>query len=359
MSTRPADTMGAFACAVVAPLAALTAYWWRARTRPQIPRPIMPVIRSSDRAPSSDVANMVKAVTESPAVTPQPATTSTDVVPEPVAGASIVSAATAKTADVADAAPVVHVDLFALRFDQQTVLWSVGVTTGFVPFYYHCDDIDDTSWGCGYRTVQMLIWQVRTHARMLGEPAQSGVPSIGDIIARLQRLQDEGANVSGFGMGEWLSLDGITLSLGDQGLRDCRILALSNISDIDNIVDGLRDHFVTADLLVICEGSGVIFALAGVRCVMDPSSASGMSYEFFVVDPHGPPQPVDARHHSSWSFHGGIGWVSLRALLFESTYAELALAMPNARLSDAEVLQHTGGWRFLLCSPGHALDQSS
>eukprot|EP01139_Manchomonas_bermudensis_P014894 Amastigsp_a509136_30.p1 type:complete len:355 gc:universal Amastigsp_a509136_30:68-1132(+) len=236
------------------------------------------------------------------------------------------------------------------------VLWSCGVTR-FRPFYYCCDGFDDSGWGCGYRCIQALVWQVQEQAWLLEKTTPVGVPSLEAICKTLNEAELASAlrgespqeQPQVYALGEWLAVDAVTRYLGTCGLADCRMFSLSSAARLDELAESLREHFVTRDLFAIVEGTGQLFLVGGVRCV---ARNARPEVDFFVVDVHGPPQLLGTGPQAAeaFAFTGGVGWVSARALLFDSAREQLASAFPGQTFTESAILDHIGGWRVLMPS---------
>ncbi|KNC46847.1 uncharacterized protein AMSG_03277 [Thecamonas trahens ATCC 50062] len=211
--------------------------------------------------------------------------------------------------------------------------WMATVTK-FHAAWYHCDEEDDSGWGCGFRVVQMLA-----HAAS----GPHAVPSIADIVAACNASPRAEPVV----WGEWLAVDALAGYLGAaHGLLECSMMSVDAIDKLDVLALRLQHHLSAHNTMAVFEGTGQIFCVAGVRSRL-------ARREVLIVDPHGPPSAATRTESGvlvDFAFHGGIGWIELRELLLNTARVEAASAFGGDLPPDNELLRLIGGWRVLFLS---------
>jgi hypothetical protein len=203
-----------------------------------------------------------------------------------------------------------------------------NVITNYKPYYYGCDGINDTDWGCGWRCIQMLLSQLKIEKDLFTIAFETqeliGDPFTIDIENSKIHMADT----------YW-----IMLYTCDQvqkiGFDDAKfdMLTLQNTNEIPDLYQKLQEHFLTENNLVVVTASGATSLIAGVR------SADSL-FEVYLVDPHvqvtGNEQQPNFDVLNGFG-KGGRGWININEIILKGKN-EIGIEDDNEFLENSSCL---------------------
>ncbi|KAJ4712484.1 Peptidase C78, ubiquitin fold modifier-specific peptidase 1/ 2 [Melia azedarach] len=159
---------------------------------------------------------------------------------------------------------------------------SSGVTGGFVSLvqgsyeYYHYlqDGIDDSGWGCAYRSLQTIISWFR-----LQHYTSVDVPSHREIQQALVEIGDK--DPSFIGSREWIGAIELSFVLDKLLGVSCKVINVRSGAELPEKCRELALHFESQGTPIMIGGGVLAYTLLGV----DYNEASG-DCAFLILDPH-------------------------------------------------------------------------
>ncbi|CAL2040099.1 unnamed protein product [Caenorhabditis brenneri] len=151
------------------------------------------------------------------------------------------------------------------------------VTTVNGPYNYHHymqDGIDDSGWGCAYRSFQ-TIWSWF----ILNGYTEKSVPSHRDIQQTLVTIGDKEQKF--VGSRQWIGSTEINYVLNELLKIECRFITTNSGAEVVERVRELARHFETAGTPVMIGGNMLAHTILGV----DFNENTGES-KFLILDPH-------------------------------------------------------------------------
>lgn len=151
------------------------------------------------------------------------------------------------------------------------------ITTVNGPYNYHHymqDGIDDSGWGCAYRSFQ-TIWSWF----ILNGYTDKPVPSHREIQQALVDIQDKQAKF--VGSRQWIGSTEISFVLNELLKLECRFIATNSGAEVVERVRELARHFETSGTPVMIGGNMLAHTILGV----DFNDTTGET-KFLVLDPH-------------------------------------------------------------------------
>ncbi|KFM81509.1 putative Ufm1-specific protease, partial [Stegodyphus mimosarum] len=113
----------------------------------------------------------------------------------------------------------------------------------YLYYHYFCDGINDSGWGCGYRTLQTICsWITKQqndnnlHASVLAK-----VPSIAEIQKILVEIGDKAADFQG--SHQWIGSVEVSYCLEYLYKVQCRIIHARSTGDLKKQIKNIFDHF--------------------------------------------------------------------------------------------------------------------
>ena len=170
----------------------------------------------------------------------------------------------------------------------------VRVVRGSVAFYHYGQDgVDDSGWGCAYRSLQTLCsWLVLQGATAQPVPTHRAIQQLlvdaGDKPRRL------------VGSHEWIGAVEVALCLQRLCGVECRVLHVASGRDVAAHAEELGRHFEAEGTPVMVGGDAMAYTLLGVAWHPHAPAAT----RFLVLDPHytgaDTPAAVVARGGCAW-----------------------------------------------------------
>lgn len=168
--------------------------------------------------------------------------------------------------------------------------------------HYMQDNVDDSGWGCAYRSVQTLVSWYRMQFY-----SSKDLPMIADIQMLLKRIDEANKDIV-IGSKTWIGTVEGMLLLQDYLGVECRMLHCHDAADMARQVPQILKHFEQEGTPIMMGAGEYAYTLVGL-CSDSASAEVG----FMIVDPH----YTGADTLKSILQKGWVGWKNLE--FFEKT----------------------------------------
>lgn len=162
--------------------------------------------------------------------------------------------------------------------------------------HYTQDSLDDSGWGCAYRSLQTCVSWYR-----LQFYSDKEVPGIHDIQRLLQRIDEAHKDIV-IGSKKWIGTVEAMYLLQDYLGVDCRMLYCRDVADMASQVPQLLQHFEQEGTPVMMGAGQYAYTLVSI-CFDTATGEVG----FLIVDPH----YTGADNIKSILQKGWVGWKGL------------------------------------------------
>ncbi|KAG8226402.1 hypothetical protein J437_LFUL011940 [Ladona fulva] len=183
------------------------------------------------------------------------------------------------------------------------------ISGDYLYYHYGCDGFDDRGWGCGYRTLQMIIsWIIP----QLPNTPVSKAPDIPSIQKILVSMEDKPSKF--YGSRDWIGSYEVCLVVDELFGIPSKITHVTKDETINQHLPMLKQHFTNFGSPVMiggdmdCSSKGVV----GIHYASDDSEAY-----LLIVDPHfvGVAKSVDELQRNDW-----VKWYSSEDFMKSSFY---------------------------------------
>jgi len=142
--------------------------------------------------------------------------------------------------------------------------------------YYHYmqDNIDDSGWGCAYRSLQTICSWLKLQGYTAREP-----PSHEEIQKTLVALSDKQASF--VGSKNWIGAIELGYVLDSLYQVQCKIITVSDGAEMASVARQIGQHFDTQGTPIMIGGGVLAYTLLGI----DYDEATG-DCAFLILDPH-------------------------------------------------------------------------
>lgn len=146
--------------------------------------------------------------------------------------------------------------------------------------YYHYlqDKWEDVGWGCAYRSLQCLYsWYL--HNGIFNTKKYKDTPSILDIQKALVEAQDKSEKI--INSNDWIGSFEITIVLNHFLNVECKVIFLSNGSEIKSKGREIMNHFNTVGSPIMIGGGSFAYTIVGINYDYTTGDC-----KFLILDPH-------------------------------------------------------------------------
>ena len=142
--------------------------------------------------------------------------------------------------------------------------------------YYHYmqDNIDDSGWGCAYRSLQTICSWLKMQGYTARDP-----PSHQEIQKTLVALGDKQASF--VGSKNWIGAIELGYVLDSLYQVECKIITVSDGAEMASVARQIGQHFDTQGTPIMIGGGVLAYTLLGI----DYDEATG-DCAFLILDPH-------------------------------------------------------------------------
>lgn len=145
---------------------------------------------------------------------------------------------------------------------------------GAYEYYHYMQDIDDSGWGCAYRSLQTISSWLKLQGYTARDP-----PSHEEIQKTLVALGDKQA---GFvGSKNWIGAIELGYVLDSLYQVQCKIITVSDGAEMASVARQIGQHFDTQGTPIMIGGGVLAYTLLGI----DYDEATG-DCAFLILDPH-------------------------------------------------------------------------
>ncbi len=212
--------------------------------------------------------------------------------------------------------------------NNQLDAYNIPIINNYTPYYYGCDGINDTNWGCGWRCIQMLLSQFGVEKDILTIAFETqdivGEQFAIDVDSKKIHLADT----------TWIMLY-VTNQAHQIGFDNVKfeMCTIQNMSDLPELYQKLQEHFLTETSMVVVTAGCATSLIAGIR-------VSDHVFDVYLVDPHvqiNANGEIPVFDELKGFGKGGKGWINIKDIILNGK-EEIGIQDDNEFLSNSSCL---------------------